>query len=398
MDDHEALSKASHEQWLTAIGDERKAYGWPDKETMVLSVLTHVVQRLQVNLARDTRARKTNESDTSFDANPLAKQIQGILGVTDPALIENWTYWVANDGSRRRDHADPGPAPWVKLVDEPRTFPEVEQDKDPYSRILELEAELSQAKGVWDAAREHCKEYPNPPGDEVWDLWSAIEDKPHKGPRYIQEALKKPGPVKRFLTSLMDDACCCGVDSEGCCESCGGLSRVPVLEAENASVNDAAKELEENLSEAYRTIAKVRAVAEGSSHHGMAGPSQMPPEVGALADAITDVLDGDPPPDTAVALKGWNYQCMKCRNAVPENVPCPFCSMAELKAEREEARRIANSLRPAGDDCFPWETWGKPYPYGDPPCESCATVAENRTLYPPSTTTPAAWLCWECAR
>ena len=68
------------------------------------------------------------------------------------------------------------------------------------------------------------------------------------------------------------------------------------------------------------------------------------------------------------------------------------------QAEREEARRIANSLRPASYRPFPWETWGKPYPYGDPPCESCATVEHNRTLYPPSTTTPAAWLCWECAR
>ncbi len=39
------------------------------------------------------------------------------------------------------------------------------------------------------AADEHCQEYPSPPGEDAMDLWRGIEDKPHKGPRYIQEAL-----------------------------------------------------------------------------------------------------------------------------------------------------------------------------------------------------------------
>lgn len=40
---------------------------------------------------------------------------------------------------------------------------------------------------IWEVARKYCAEYPHPPGARVCDLWDAIEDKPHKGPRYIQE-------------------------------------------------------------------------------------------------------------------------------------------------------------------------------------------------------------------
>ena len=81
------------DEWLKAIEDVHEGVWADSPKGTVLEVLTTVVKRLQY---RESAA----------------------LGTSDPEVLQTWNYWVANDGTFHRDHADPGPTPWVKLVED----------------------------------------------------------------------------------------------------------------------------------------------------------------------------------------------------------------------------------------------------------------------------------------